>query len=173
MDTVISTIGYEGASIDVFLETLTALRITLLIDVRDCPVSRKRGFSKKPLAECLRAAGIDYVHLVGLGDPKPGRDAASAGRMEEFRRIFFAHMQEEAAQRDLRQAEVLINQTGHACIMCYERDPDLCHRSLVAKMLLERKPLQIKHRGIREALTHARNIRQRAGVDTGQSLAAC
>ncbi|MBF0180155.1 MAG: DUF488 domain-containing protein [Magnetococcales bacterium] len=164
-----STIGYEGASLDAFLATLKDLGVTLLIDVRDYPVSRKRGFSKTALAGYLRNAGIEYVHLMGLGDPKPGRIAATSGHMDEFRKIFLAHMQVEAAQRDLQRAEMLIEQTSHACIMCYERDPEQCHRSLVAKMLFDRKPLQIKHRGVRDKVEHVRNVGKRTGIDSGQS----
>jgi hypothetical protein len=51
-----------------------------LIDVRDVPLSRKPGFSKSALQANLEAHGIAYVHLKGLGDPKPGREAASGVR---------------------------------------------------------------------------------------------
>ena len=57
------TIGYEGSSIEDFLATLTHVGIDLLIDVRDVPISRKKGFSKNGLAQQLRAQGVDYLHL--------------------------------------------------------------------------------------------------------------
>jgi hypothetical protein len=44
------------------------------------PLSRKPGFSKSALQANLEAHGIAYVHLKGLGDPKPGREAASGVR---------------------------------------------------------------------------------------------
>ena len=67
--------------------SLKANRVKLLIDVRDVPISRKPGFSKTSLAQGLADAGIGYLHLKGLGDPKPGRIAAREGRFSDFCRI--------------------------------------------------------------------------------------
>jgi uncharacterized protein (DUF488 family) len=71
---VLYTIGYEGADIDRFIATLKAVEVTVVADVRAVALSRKRGFSKTALRARLAAEGIAYVHLVELGDPKPGRD---------------------------------------------------------------------------------------------------
>ena len=80
----LQTIGYEGTTIDAVLERLRAARVALLIDVRAVAASRKPGFSKRQLAAGLDAAGIGYVHLQGLGTPKPGRDAVRAGHPERM-----------------------------------------------------------------------------------------
>ena len=71
----LSTIGYEGTTVAAVLRGTAAAGVTLLLDVRAVAASRKPGFSKRQLAAELDAAGIDYVHLQGLGTPKPGRDA--------------------------------------------------------------------------------------------------
>jgi len=73
------TIGYEGCTIDNVLAALREARVGLLIDVRAVPQSRKPGFSKRQLAAGLDEKGIDYLHLQGLGTPKPGRERG-AGR---------------------------------------------------------------------------------------------
>ena len=86
----IFTIGYERANIEDFVATLRYARIDVVIDIRAVAVSRKRGFSKRSLADILADAEIDYVYLRDLGDPKPGREAARRGDMADFRRIFFA-----------------------------------------------------------------------------------
>jgi uncharacterized protein (DUF488 family) len=70
------TVGYEGSKPSDLFASLQDNGITLLIDVREVPISRKPGFSKTSLSLGLDVAGIRYLHLKGLGDPKPGRVAA-------------------------------------------------------------------------------------------------
>lgn len=109
MASTLRTIGYEGATLEGFLAALRRSRVSLLIDVRAVAVSRRKGFSKTALAAALAEAGIGYLHLRDLGDPKPGREAARAGRMSEFRAIYSAHLrgavaQEKAAGEGAREA---------------------------------------------------------------------
>ena len=94
----ILTIGYEGASIEEFVTTLKLAEIDVLIDVRDVPISRKRGFSKGALSSTVEAVGIKYLHLRDLGDPKPGREAARRGDVQTFESIFNAHLMRNGAQ---------------------------------------------------------------------------
>lgn len=58
----LATIGYQGAPLPAFLATLKAARVTLLLDVRGLPLSRRKGFSKTPLSEALMRIGIGYRH---------------------------------------------------------------------------------------------------------------
>jgi uncharacterized protein (DUF488 family) len=55
------TIGYEGRTIEEFVGELLAGSVETLIDVRELPLSRKRGFSKRALSTELAAAGIEYA----------------------------------------------------------------------------------------------------------------
>src|ERR1700761_3672848 len=98
------TIGYEGCTIADVLAELKASRVGLLVDVRAVPISRKPGFSKRQLAAGLDEAGIAYVHLQGLGTPKPGRDAVRAGHPERMEVIFHEHMTSDRARAELEQA---------------------------------------------------------------------
>ena len=100
----IFTIGYAGTSIAAFIRTLRQAGIALVLDIRAVPVSRKKGFSKHQLAAHLSEAGIGYRHLRGLGTPKRGRDAAKAGDLASFERIFLEHMGEPEALLDLGEA---------------------------------------------------------------------
>jgi len=133
------TIGYEGCTIDGVLATLKQAGVTLLIDVRAVPASRKPGFSKRQLAAGLDEQGIRYVHLQGLGTPKPGRDAVRAGHPERMVPIFNEHMQSDRAQAELAQAKMLATD-NRACLLCFERDHRHCHRRLVAERLAARWP---------------------------------
>lgn len=135
------TIGYEQSTLDAVLDALREAGVTHLIDVRAVPQSRKPGFSKRLLCASVEAAGMRYTHLRGLGTPKAGRDAVRHGRPAEMVRIFRAHMEEPEAQADLaRAAEIAAGEP--ACLLCFERDPAHCHRSIVAG-LLGRTPVHL------------------------------
>ena len=72
-----------------------------MLDIRAAPVSRKKGFSKNPLAQHLSEAGTGYRHLRGLGTPKQGREAARSGDHQSFERIFRHHLEEPEASLEL------------------------------------------------------------------------
>ncbi|MDP2738632.1 MAG: DUF488 domain-containing protein, partial [Pseudorhodobacter sp.] len=133
---VLFTVGYEGTDIDRFVRTLKAVGIRQLADVRAIAVSRKAGFSKKKLAERLADEGILYVHFVSLGDPKPGRDAARAGEFDLFRSIYGAHIRTDDAQGALTELVETV-QAAPTCLLCFERDPETCHRTIVAHEVSE------------------------------------
>ncbi len=142
----LTTIGYEGATIGSVLDVLRDAEVALLIDVRAVPQSRKPGFSKRQLAAALDEAGIGYVHLQGLGTPKPGRDAVRAGHPERMEVIFREHMTSDRAQAELAQAKGLVRDRK-ACLLCFERDHTTCHRRLVAEMIVAETGQQLEHLG--------------------------
>jgi hypothetical protein len=129
---VIYTIGYEGTDIDRFMATLKAVGIERVADVRAVALSRKKGFSKKSLSSRLEAEGIEYLHFIDLGDPKPGRNAARAGLYDEFRAIYSAHLDSDGAQSSLKELVAVAGEKP-TCLLCFERDPETCHRSIVAR----------------------------------------
>lgn len=144
---IIYTIGYEGASVPDFLATLKAVGVQRVVDVRQLPQSRRAGFSKKSLAEALDSQKISYEHRRHLGDPKPGRDAAKAGKHEEFKRIFLSHMATEAARSELVDlSATLALEVG--VLLCYERDYRHCHRSILCDHLLRLGSFEIRHIGV-------------------------
>lgn len=135
MCATLRTIGYEGASLDTFIEALSAANVERVIDVRAVPISRKKGFSKTALGQALSKAGIAYVHLRELGNPKEGRDAARAGRMEEFKAFYLQHLSAPTTQIALDEAVALAAERS-SCLLCFERDPDECHRTLIADAMV-------------------------------------
>jgi uncharacterized protein (DUF488 family) len=140
----IFTIGYEGATIPAFISALRKSGVGLVLDVRAAPVSRKKGFSKTPLASHLEEAGISYRHLRGLGTPKRGREAAHTGDLATFEAIFRAHLEEPEALLDLGKA-IALARAGPACLLCLERDPHHCHRLIVAERMAKETGQQIRH----------------------------
>jgi len=140
------TIGYEGAGQGAVIDALRAAGVRTLIDVRDLPLSRRAGFSKRPLAASLAEAGIGYVHLKGLGTPKEGRLANRARRREEFWRIVEASLARPQAVHDLAvAAAIATGAEGPACLLCFEADPHVCHRKRVADLLSQAHGSDVTH----------------------------
>ena len=145
MKPVVATIGYQGTTIAAVLQALTEARVELLVDVRAVAGSRRPGFPKTPLAANLRGAGIDDLHLRGLGTPAPGRAAARAGRHEEMRAIFLKHLEQHEARAELDALADIVRGGRRVCLLGFEADPAQCHRTLVAKALGELVPIEVLH----------------------------
>ena len=140
--TVVYTIGYEGTDIDRFVSSLKAAGVLRVADVRAVALSRKKGFSKKSLAARLEAEGIEYLHFIELGDPKPGREAARAGLLDKFRAIYSAHLDSDGAQSSLKELVAVAGEKP-TCLLCFERDPVTCHRSIVAEAMADEDDFEV------------------------------
>jgi uncharacterized protein (DUF488 family) len=130
----LATIGYEGRTVDEFVDALIASGVALLVDVRAVASSRRPGFSKTALAGAVRQQGIDYLHLRPLGTPKAGREAARAGRVAAMRTIYEEHLDSLEAQIALEQL-IEASAARPVALLCYERDVAHCHRQILAERL--------------------------------------
>lgn len=138
------TIGYEGADLADFLATLKKARINILVDVRELPMSRRKGFSKTALTEALTATRIDYRHEKQLGSPKAMRH-----RLREdwnYQRFFRDYDRHLGKQHELLE-QLAKELKGNVAFMCYEKDPNTCHRSSVVDALaelLDKTPIHLR-----------------------------
>lgn len=133
------SIGYEGRDVAELIGNLQQESVTVLVDVRLNPISRKPGLSKTKLAESLRAAGIEYVHLRGLGNPKDNREGFRSGNgeaRERYRKVLRA----DEGARALKHVSELLG-GGVVALLCFEVDHRQCHRGLVTEALVEDRPL--------------------------------
>ncbi len=129
------TIGYEGKLIDEFVDRLHQFNITRLIDVREIPYSRKKGFSKPSLHERLDNANIEYVHLMSLGSPSWIRNRLKKDRdYDYFFKAYSTYLSGRITAIDILHRYL---SDGINCIMCFERLSIDCHRSVLAKRLKE------------------------------------
>jgi uncharacterized protein (DUF488 family) len=126
----IYTIGYEATTMADFLAALTAAGVRRVIDVRALPLSRRPGFSKSSLAASLAETGIDYVHLKALGTPKRGRDAAKKGDVATLTAVYDEQLELPEAHAAAARMLELASEMPSA-LLCYERDPCHCHRTLL------------------------------------------
>ena len=137
------TIGYQQAKPDAVLSELKRAKIDLLVDIRAVAASRRPGFSKRQLAASLDEAGIAYIHLQKLGTPAQGRQAARAGDFEALWRIYDKHIKTPEAQAALGELLALIKSGKRVCLLCYERDPNECHRSRIAALVKKRTRVKV------------------------------
>jgi uncharacterized protein (DUF488 family) len=138
------TIGYEKTRLDAVLAALTAARIANLIDVRDRPISRRPGFSKRQLAAGVEEAGMRYFHLQTLGTPPEGRLAGRRREWDRFWGIVEQKLTRPEAELALAEAAE-IARAAPSCLLCYESDWRICHRRRVGEMLAQRNGFAVRH----------------------------
>ena len=115
----------------------------LLIETRAVAASRKPGFSKKQLAASLDDEGIAYLHLQKLGTPAEDRQAARSGDLDTLWRICDKHIKTPEAQAALDDLLALIKSGRRVCLLCYERDPNECHRSRIAALVKKHTRIKV------------------------------
>ena len=140
------TIGYQGLSIDEYVQALSSHGIGIVLDVRETAWSYKVGFSKKPLTEALTEVGIAYSHIKAAGNPSTNRKTARSTRecLQRYRVYLAAN---PACLRELSGAILAAHKNGQpACLTCYERFPEECHRSVLLDTIkLENPGLRVTH----------------------------
>lgn len=137
------TIGYEGINIDAFVSLLSEHGIETVVDIRELPLSRKPGFSKKALANLLNLSGYEYLHMGELGCPKPVRDSyRDDGNWTRYTEGFLAHL--DTKMDAIVELSDLVTSSSCA-LLCYEADYNRCHRSMVANAVNDYCGAGIKH----------------------------
>ena len=137
------TFGYEGLDVDAFIARARAVRIQTIVDVRELPLSRKKGFSKSSFSARLCDAGIAYLHAPTFGCPKEIRNRyREDSDWAQYTRDFQAHMTTQlAATREL----VKLSRATTACLVCFEADYTMCHRTYVARAAAKQGGLPVMH----------------------------
>lgn len=129
------TIGYEGLEPRRLTDALKDAGVGLLADVRAVANSRKRGFSKGALKAGIEEAGLSYAHLRTLGTPKAGREAARGHDAALMRRIYCEAVLDTADGGLALDALAAMAEAAPTCLLCFERDPERCHRRVLAERL--------------------------------------
>lgn len=145
MRPTVLTIGYETHREPAALvAALKAAGVERLVDVRELPLSRRRGFSKTALSEAMASAGISYEHERALGNPKAYRNLYKSGAVDEGRRAYTAHLRDVAAWALQWLEETLTQQ--RTCVLCVEHNHTVCHRDVIVDELCRRMPeLVVEH----------------------------
>lgn len=150
MHPTLFTIGYEGLTIEAFIARLQTAQVKTIVDVRELPLSRKKGFSKSAFCAALAAHGIAYVHMPALGCPKPIRNQYKLdGDWQAYTKAFLAYIgTQEASLREL----VKLAQATAASLVCFEADFSMCHRTYVARAACQLGGPAVTHLSAKTAL---------------------
>ncbi|MDP6156982.1 MAG: DUF488 domain-containing protein [Candidatus Thermoplasmatota archaeon] len=131
----IVTIGYEGKNIDGVIRELSENKIHVLVDVRNNPFSRKKGFSKSRLTDHLKEAGIEYVHIPELGIESKRKKNLHTD--EDYRRLFKEYSDDLQTKENHLDRIKTMSDENKIVQMCFEKNPDYCHRGVIAERLRE------------------------------------
>lgn len=142
--TAVYTVGYQGRTIDSFLDVLLRNGIRMLIDVRKNAYSRKYGFIGKTLERLCKDIGLEYTHVPDLGVPSRFREDLTSEKAYE--KLFRMYEKDVIARQDAALVRVskLVEETPSA-LMCFEADPSFCHRGRLAIHISKRTRLPVEH----------------------------
>ena len=139
------TIGYEGLAPALFFDLLRRRNVSMIVDVRERPISRRAGFAKTALSAGLAAHGIKYVHLPALGCPRDIRhEYRDDGDWGRYTLRFKGYL--ETQDDGLSELSALMR-VERCCLLCFEADYNFCHRSFVAERVASfvDAPLRVFH----------------------------
>jgi hypothetical protein len=141
----IATIGYEGRSLEGYLNLMIRDGITLLCDVRRNPLSRRYGFAKKTLAKACDRVGIRYEHLPQFGISSADRKGLRS--QADYDALFRAYEAENLPARDQDFAiiQAWVTSGERVALTCFEREPHRCHRHCVSDALETRMGVSASH----------------------------
>lgn len=129
------TIGYEGLSIEQYLNKLIIHNVKVLCDVRCNPVSMKYGFSKNQLIKSCSSIGIKYFHFPELGIVSGKRNSLET---QNDYNILFEDYKSTTLKKELSKQKSILNlieQYNKVALTCFEADINRCHRSHLAESL--------------------------------------
>ena len=139
----IGSVGYECFRDNgTFADVLAEHGVERLIDVRDLPISRKRGFAKTALSKALSERRIEYVHAKPLGNPKPFRDLYKSGRADLGRVKYEQYLLGEQRQALAELSSMLAEK--RSVLMCVEDDEAVCHRAVIIDALVSELGMDVE-----------------------------
>ena len=144
VEPAIYTAGYEGVTVDGFLNSLMRAGIRRIIDVRHHPVSRRYGFHKTTLNRLANHVDMEYVHVPELGVRSEDRRALVSQADYE---ALFASYREGTLKAEV-EAIGRVTQCVRekpSVLVCMESNPEQCHRSHLAAAVASQSGLPIKH----------------------------
>jgi uncharacterized protein (DUF488 family) len=128
MPATLYTIGYQGAKLEQVVACLAAAQVSVLVDTRETPTSRRVEFRQRALAAVLEDAGIRYVSIRALGAPKSLRALAA----DDWASFAAGYRERLALVREELERLLPLVVSQRVCLLCFEADPAACHRSLLA-----------------------------------------
>jgi len=139
------TIGYEGKTIDKYLQVLIQNHINTIIDVRKNPYSMKFNFTKKKFSEHLKRVDIDYIHKPELGIESNRRTKLETE--EDYKNLFDYYKKNNLVNQrnNLKNLYDILNNQKRIALTCFEKDPNYCHRHIISDYFEAHYNIIVKH----------------------------
>jgi len=130
--TILYTIGYEGISLEEYLNKLIKNDIKLLCDVRKNSISMKYGFSKSQLEKACEAIGVKYVHIPELGIESDKRQVLNT--QNDYDTLFALYRNDILPRTIDIQNNILtmLKDNERIALTCFEANINQCHRKHLA-----------------------------------------
>ena len=145
--TILFTIGYEGISIEEYINKLIVNDVRVLCDVRKNPLSMKFGFSKKQLQQVCNGVGIEYNHFPELGIESNKRRQLKT--QEDYGKLFAYYKKVILKNESNKQNELLslLKSKKRIALTCFEANIYQCHRKHLAESIaqIDGVNYEIKH----------------------------
>ncbi len=143
-EAIVFTIGYEGLSLERYINMLIQNNICVLCDVRNNPISRKFGFSKPLLSRVLPKIGIEYIHIPELGIISSKRKDLDD---DADYKALFSEYKKELPQKNY-SIDVLLSiyeNKRRLALTCFEHDALHCHRHVISDYLAKNYHIKVYH----------------------------
>lgn len=133
--TILYTIGYEGISLEQYLNMLIGKDVKILVDVRNNPMSMKYGFTKSQLLNACNSVGIQYIHFPEVGIISEQRQELTC--QDDYDRLFQKYRQEIIPNTLSTQENIfnLLLQKKRIALTCFEANSCQCHRKHLAEAI--------------------------------------
>lgn len=147
-ETVLFTIGYEGISVEGYLNKLIKNDIKLLIDVRRNPISMKYGFSKSTLKKHCESINIKYIHIPEVGIASEQRQVLNS--QKDYDLLFLNYKKTTLNETDEQQKKIidLLKQYKRVALTCFEANICQCHRKPLAESIAQNNILKFETKHI-------------------------
>lgn len=131
------TIGYEGLSLEEYLNKLISADVKVLCDVRKNSFSMKYGFSKSQLQKACEGVGILFIHIPEVGIVSSKRKELNT--QQDYDQLFEEYRQTVLPDSIPQQKQILelIRKHHRVAITCFEADLCQCHRRDLAEAICQ------------------------------------
>lgn len=132
---ILFTIGYEGISLEHYLNKLVINDVKLLVDVRKNPLSMKFGFSKTLLSKYCESLDIKYLHIPEVGINSDQRQELNT--QQDYDELFERYKTTTLIETDSYQHKIveLLKKHDRIALTCFEADVCQCHRKPLAEAI--------------------------------------
>lgn len=136
-ETILYTIGYEGISLETYLNKLILNNVKMLCDVRKNSLSMKYGFSKKQLQKACENLNIKYLHIPDLGIDSDKRQSLNS--QSDYDRLFKEYAKTTLVVKKAVLHEVLdmLESNKRVALTCFEAHECQCHRGTLATAITQ------------------------------------